>query len=442
MAPRYFIETYGCQMNVHDSERMSGLLEQAGYEPAQTDADADLIVVNTCSVREHAEDKLYTRLGEINVLGKATGRRPTVVVAGCVAQQEGDRLLRRTNGHLIDIVVGTQRQKLLPMLIQQSARDLFPVVDIDPMNDVSFPLGVTKRLDPVKAFVNIIEGCNDHCSFCVVPGTRGPERMRGASEIIAEATEAVASGHREVHLLGQIVNHYQDPEDPKVDFAALLERVDAIPGIERIRFASPHPRHTGERLITAIRDLPHVCKHLHLPVQSGSTAVLTAMRRRHTREDYLRLVERVRTNIPDVQLSTDVIVGFPGETKQDFEDTLSLAREVRFSNMFSFKYSPRPKTRAARHLQDDVPEAEKTLRIVTLQEQQRDIQQRLHSELLGTTVEVLIDALSRRRDHEVSGRTSGNIMVNCPGDSGSLGTLVPLTIERAGPHSVWGTQTG
>ncbi|MDO8795086.1 MAG: tRNA (N6-isopentenyl adenosine(37)-C2)-methylthiotransferase MiaB [Vicinamibacterales bacterium] len=442
MAPRYFIETYGCQMNVHDSERMAGLLEQAGYEPAATDADADLIVVNTCSVREHAEDKLYTRLGEINVLARDTGRRPTVAVAGCVAQQEGDRLLGRTNGHLIDVVIGTQRQKLLPMLVQQAERDPFAVVDIDPMNDVSFPLGVAKRQDPVKAFVTIIEGCNDHCSFCVVPGTRGPERMRRASEIVAEATEAVASGHREIHLLGQIVNHYQDPDDPEIDFAALLERVDAIPEIQRIRFASPHPRHTGERLIAAVRDLPHVCRHLHLPVQSGSTTVLAAMRRRHTRDDYLRLVERVRHNIPDVQLSTDVIVGFPGETAQDFDDTLSLAREVRFSNVFSFKYSTRPGTLAARRLQDSVPEAEKTLRIVTLQEQQREIQQRLHAALLGTRVEVLVDSLSRRRDHEVSGRTSGNIMVHCPGDAGSIGRLVPLTIERAGPHSLWGTLTG
>lgn len=442
MAPRYFIETYGCQMNAHDSERMAGLLEQAGYEPAVTDADADLIVVNTCSVREHAEGKLYTRLGEINVLARDTGRRPTVAVAGCVAQQEGERLLGRTNGHLIDVVIGTQRQKLLPMLIQQSERDPFAIVDIDPMNDVSFPLGVAKRHDPVKAFVTIIEGCNDHCSFCVVPGTRGPERMRRASEIVAEATEAVASGHREIHLLGQIVNHYQDPDDQSVDFAALLERVDAIPGIQRIRFASPHPRHTGERLITAVRDLRHVCKHLHLPVQSGSTAVLTAMRRRHTRDDYLRLADRVRHDIPDVQLSTDVIVGFPGETPQDFEDTLSLAREVRFSNVFSFKYSTRPDTLAARRLQDNVPEAEKTLRIVTLQEQQREIQQRLHAALLGTRAEVLIDSLSRRRDHEVSGRTSGNIMVHCPGDAGLIGGLVPITIERAGPHSLWGTLTG
>jgi len=438
MPPRYFIETYGCQMNVHDSERMAGLLEQAGYEPAASDAEADLIVVNTCSVREHAEDKLYTRLGEINVLHRETGRKPTVAVAGCVAQQEGDRLLKGTNGHVIDVVIGTQKQRLLPMLLAQAQTEPFALVDIDPMDDVSFPLGVARRQDPVRAYVTIIEGCNDHCAFCVVPGTRGKERMRRAQEIVAEATEAVASGRREVHLLGQIVNHYQDPDDPRIDFAALLELVDAVPGIARIRFASPHPRHTSDRIVASIRDLPRVCKQLHLPVQSGSTAILAAMRRRHTREDYLRLVDRVREAVPQIQLSTDVIVGFPGETDADFEDTMSLTREVGFHAIYSFKYSTRPNTLAAKRLQDDVSGTEKTLRIVALQEQQRAIQQRLHDGMVGRTVEVLFDTVSRRRDHEVSGRTSGNTVVNCPGDPSWIGRMQRVTIERAGPNSVWG----
>ena len=438
MPPRYFIETYGCQMNVHDSERMAGLLEQAGYEPATSDAEADLIVVNTCSVREHAEDKLYTRLGEINVLTRESGRARTVAVAGCVAQQEGEKLLAGTNGHLIDVVIGTQKQRLLPMLVDKARRDPFAVVDIDPMDDVSFPLGITRRQDPVRAYVTIIEGCNDHCAFCVVPGTRGKERMRRAAEIVAEAAEAVASGRTEIQLLGQIVNHYQDPDDPRIDFPALLAMVDAVPGVQRIRFASPHPRHAGDRLIEAIRDLPRVCKHLHLPVQSGSTRILAAMRRRHTREDYLRLVDRVREAVPEIQLSTDVIVGFPGETAADFEDTLSLAEAVGFHSMYSFKYSPRPNTLAAKRLQDDVTETEKTVRIVALQEQQRAIQQRLHDAMVGRTVEVLVDAVSRRRDHEVSGRTSGNTAVNCPGDPTWIGRTLPITIERAGPNSLWG----
>jgi tRNA-2-methylthio-N6-dimethylallyladenosine synthase len=306
------------------------------------------------------------------------------------------------------------------------------------MDDVSFPLGVAHRQDRVHAYVTIIEGCNDHCAFCVVPGTRGKERMRRAADIVAEAAEAVASGRPEVQLLGQIVNHYQDPDDPAIDFAALLAMVDAIPGIRRIRFSSPHPRHTSERIIAAIRDLPRVCKHLHLPVQSGSTAILAAMRRRHTRDDYLRLVDRVRAAVPDIQLSTDVIVGFPGETAADFEDTLSLARTVGFHAIYSFKYSPRPNTLAGKRLQDDVPATEKTLRIVTLQEQQRAIQQGLHDAMVGRTVEVLVDAVSRRRDHEVSGRTSGNTVVNCPGEPTWIGRTLPVTIERAGPNSVWG----
>jgi tRNA-2-methylthio-N6-dimethylallyladenosine synthase len=255
---RYVIETFGCQMNVHDSERMAGLLEQAGYERAETDADADVVVINTCSVREHAEEKLYTRLGELRVLGEETGRDRVVAVAGCVAQQEGDALLKKTNGHLIDVVLGTHRLKQLPGLVQHAAasRDVGrPTIDVARFDDVTFPVGVTRRGDAVRAYVTIIEGCNDHCAFCVVPTTRGHERMRPKADILLDVQEAVASGRKEVQLLGQIVNHYQAPDDPGCDFAQLLAEVDAVPGIERIRFASPHPRHTGARIIEAVRDL-------------------------------------------------------------------------------------------------------------------------------------------------------------------------------------------
>ena len=310
MAKKYLIETFGCQMNVHDSERMAGLLDQAGYEPTAEDADADVIVINTCSVREHAEEKLYTRLGEIRVLEEETGHKPIVAVAGCVAQQEGETLLKKTNGQVIDIVMGTQRLKMLPVLVENAARSPYAEVDINPLDDVTFPLGITRRSDPVKAYVTIIEGCNDYCAFCVVPYTRGHERMRAKADILADVRDAVESGRKEIQLLGQIVNHYHAPDDPSCDFAQLLAQVNDVPGVERIRFASPHPRHTGARLIEAVRDLPKVCKHMHLPVQSGSTRVLAAMRRRHTREEYLDLVARIRESIPGVTLSTDVIVGF------------------------------------------------------------------------------------------------------------------------------------
>jgi tRNA-2-methylthio-N6-dimethylallyladenosine synthase len=450
MAKKYLIETFGCQMNVHDSERMAGLLDQAGYEPTTHQADADVIVINTCSVREHAEEKLYTRLGEIRVLEQETGHKPIVAVAGCVAQQEGSALLKKSNGRVIDVVVGTQRLKMLPTLVENAAHAAFAEVNINPWDDVTFPLGITRRGDRVKAYVTIIEGCNDHCAFCVVPYTRGHERMRAKADILAEVRHAAASGCREVQLLGQIVNHYEAPDDAACDFADLLAAVNDVTGIERIRFASPHPRHTGRRLIEAVRDLPKVCKHLHLPVQSGSTRVLSAMRRRYTRESYLDLLADIRDVIPQATLSTDMIVGFPGETTEDFEQTLSLTEAAQYHSMFSFKYSPRPNTLARKRMPDDVSEADKTARIVALQTLQREIQTRLHERAVGTTTEVLIDSASRRHDAEISGRTSGNTVVNCrmpnpesgipdPGQPPDwIGRTIPVRILRAGPHSLWG----
>ena len=450
MARKYLIETFGCQMNVHDSERIAGLLDQAGYEPTVDDLDADVIVINTCSVRERAEEKLYTRLGELRVLSEETGRRPVVAVAGCVAQQEGRSLLARTNGHVIDVVVGTQRLKMLPALVEKAAEAAFAEVDVGPWDDVSFPLGIARRTDPAKAYVTIIEGCNDHCAFCVVPYTRGHERMRAKADILADVRQAADSGRREVQLLGQIVNHYRAPDDPACDFAQLLAEVNGVSGVERIRFASPHPRHTGARLIEAVRALPKVCKHMHLPVQSGSTRVLRAMRRRHTREEYIALAGRIREAIPAATLSTDMIVGFPGETGEDFDQTLSLVEAVQFHGMFSFKYSVRPNTLASKRLPDDVSGEEKTARIVALQSLQREIQTRLHERLVGTTQDVLVDAASRRRKAEVSGRTTGNTVVNFPIPVGSegrgpedwIGRTVPVTIRRAGPNSLWGEKAG
>src|SRR4051794_36215040 len=370
MARKYLIETFGCQMNVHDSERMAGLLEQAGYEATEEAADADVVVINTCSVREHAEEKLYTRLGELRVLAEESGRSRVVAVAGCVAQQEGDALFKKSNGHLIDVVLGTHRLKQLPALVDRAAdahNAAAGEIDVARFDDVTFPVGVARRGDAVRAYVTIIEGCNDHCAFCVVPTTRGHERMRPKADVLADVRDAVASGRREIQLLGQIVNHYQAADDPACDFAQLLAEVNDVPGVERIRFASPHPRHTGPRLIEAVRDLPKVCKHLHLPVQSGSSRILKAMRRRHTREEYLDLVVRIRETIPGVSLSTDVIVGFPGETVQDFDQTLSLTEATRYLSMFSFKYSVRPNTLASKRMADDVSDVEKTRRIVELQ---------------------------------------------------------------------------
>jgi tRNA-2-methylthio-N6-dimethylallyladenosine synthase len=446
MARKYLIETYGCQMNVHDSERMAGLLEAAGFEATEADEDADLVVINTCSVREKAEEKLYTRLGDLKGLRHRLGRAPIVAVTGCVAQQEGAQVLARSP--LVDVVVGTHRLRMLPMLVAQAdaqapARSTEALVDIaTPYDEPTFPFGLTRRGDPVKGFVTIVEGCNDYCAYCVVPYTRGHERMRARAEILREVEALAASGRREVQLLGQIVNHYQAPDDPACDFPALLEAVHAVEGIERIRFASPHPRHCSPRLIAALRDLPKVCKHLHLPVQSGSTRILKAMRRRHTREEYLDLVHRLRDALPEIQLSTDMIVGFPGETAEDFEQTLSLTEAVQYHSMFSFKYSPRPNTLAAQRMADDVPEPEKTRRIMALQQLQKGIQARLHDRSVGRTVDVLVDTTSRRRAWELAGRTTGNTVVNFPGDPGWLGHFVQVRIERAGAFGVWGRPVG
>ncbi len=439
MARKYLIETFGCQMNVHDSERMAGLLEQAGYESTDDAADADVVVINTCSVRERAEGQLYTRLGELRNLATEFGAEQTVVVAGCVAQQEGEAIFKRSNG-VADVVVGTQAIRRLPMLVEQAQPRMkaAPVIDLNPYDDVTWPLGVTRRSDPVKAYVTIIEGCNEFCSFCVVPYTRGNERMRPKADILAEVREAAASGRREVHLLGQIVNHYDAPDEPGCDFTGLLEAIHDVDGIERIRFASPHPRHFDQRFLDAMTRLPKICRHLHIPVQSGSTRVLSGMRRRYSRESYLDLVARVRATLPDVTLSTDMIVGFPGESDADFDETMSLTAAVRYHSMFSFKYSPRPNTLADKRLADDVSEDEKTRRIMALQALQRDIQSELNAALIGRTVDVLVDAASRRRATELSGRTSGNVVVNVPGPGEWIGRTIPVRIERAGPHSVWG----
>jgi tRNA-2-methylthio-N6-dimethylallyladenosine synthase len=440
VARKYLIETFGCQMNFHDSERLAGLLEAEGYEPADDEAAADLVVVNTCSVREHAEDKLYSRLGALRDAAAARGTSPVVAVAGCVAQQEGDRLVARR--FPVDVVVGTRSLARLPVLVERARADRRREVAIDPRDDLAVPLGTVRYADPVRAWVTIIEGCNEFCSFCVVPYTRGHERMRPVADILADVEQAARTGHPEVQLLGQIVNHYQAPDDPACDFAGLLERVSEVAGISRVRFASPHPRHVSERLIAALRDLPKVCKHLHLPVQSGSNAVLARMRRRYTRETYLELVDRLRAAVPGLALSTDMIVGFPGETEADFELTLDLVSRVDFHSMFSFKYSPRPNTLAVKRMPDDVPEAEKTRRILALQALQRDRQLARHQATVGWVETVLVDRLSRRRAWELAGRTDGNTIVNFPGPAEWVGRLLPVRITDAGPNSLRGEPAG
>jgi tRNA-2-methylthio-N6-dimethylallyladenosine synthase len=430
VAAKYFIETFGCQMNVHDSERIAGLLERDGYQAVDHADDADVVVINTCSVREKAEEKLYARLGDL----KRASPETTIAVTGCVAQQEGARIAARAPH--VAVVAGTQQLKALPDLVSAARRDRQRRVDVSPLDDVSFPLGVARHTDPVRAWVTIIEGCNEFCAFCVVPYTRGHERMRPVADILAEVHDAAASGRVEVHLLGQIVNHYQAPDDPACDFAALLERVSTVEGIERIRFSSPHPRHVTARLIAAIRDLPKVAKHLHLPVQSGSNRVLRAMRRRYTREEYLEQVAALRDAVPGVDVSSDVIVGFSGESEADFDDTLDLVRASRYHSLFSFKYSVRPNTLAAKRMPDDVPEAEKTRRIMALQARQREIQLAVYSERVGTMVDVLVDTVTG--GGELGGRTAGNMVVNFSGPPAWRGRIIRVRVTAASPFQLRG----
>jgi tRNA-2-methylthio-N6-dimethylallyladenosine synthase len=440
VARKYLVETFGCQMNMHDGERISGLLEADGYVPATGETDADLIVINTCSVRERAEDKLYNRLGEIRRAGVASGHHPQIAVAGCVAQQEGEKLLQLDPS--IDVIVGTQATKQLPALLALAREDQQSRVDVNPYEDVSFPLGMAKPSDPTRAWITIIEGCNEFCSFCVVPYTRGHERMRPVGDILAEARRAAESGRLEIQLLGQIVNHYQAPDDPSCDFPELLRRVSQIDGLRRIRFASPHPRHASDRLIDEMRTNPKLCRHFHLPVQSGSNRILKDMRRRYTREEYLALVQRLRDSVPGIVVSTDVIVGFPGETESDFEATMSLVSEVRFQFMYSFKYSPRPNTLAEKRMVDDVSEAVKARRIVEVQQLQGRIQREIFESMVGQEFDVLVDGRSRRRESELAGKTDGWVTVNFPGSADMIGRLVRVMVTEAAPNSVRGEFIG
>lgn len=436
MARKYFLETFGCQMNFHDGERLSGLLEADGYERADLPGDADVVVINTCSVRERAEEKLYTRLGEIRDATAGRSEPPVVAVAGCVAQQEGTELFERRVAP--DVVLGTQSAGRLTALIEEARVTRAPAIDIQPHDDLTYPFARVQHSDAVRAWVTIIEGCNEFCAFCVVPYTRGHERMRPVSLILAEVEAAVAAGRREIQLLGQIVNHYQAPDDPSCDFAELLRRVSAVAGVWRVRFASPHPRHVTDRLIEVLRDVPQVCRHLHMPVQSGSNRVLRLMRRRYTRESYLELVDRLRADVPGIALSTDVIVGFPTESDDDFEATMDLVRRARYHSMFSFKYSPRPNTLALKRMPDDVPEAEKTRRIMALQALQKDIQGQWFEAAIGSVEPVLVDAISRRRETELAGRTSGNTIVNFPGPAEWIGRIIPVRITAGAPNSLRG----
>ena len=445
MAERFFLRTFGCQMNRHDAEKITNLLHHQGLRPANGVEDADVIVLHTCSVREKAEQKLYSELG---VLGRLKASRPGLIlgVGGCVAQQEGPGLLQRFPA--LDFVFGPQNLRHLPSMVE-SARSRERSLRVDQEEDRLLRFELPERHPeytsptPGRAFVTVMEGCDLFCAFCVVPRTRGREISRPADAIIVEVESNARRGVVEVTLLGQTVNAYGRPRPGQVvgecSFADLVRRVADVDGIERVRFTSPHPAFVSEDLVRCYAELPELCPHLHLPVQSGSTRVLRAMSRRYDRETYLDLVGRLRAARPDLALTTDLIVGFPGETREDFAETLSLVREADFVDSFSFKYSPRPGTPAVRRGLPPIDPEESQSRLEELQVLQRGLTVRAHAARVGSRTRILIEGPSRRGAEQRMGRCPHNRVVNVSGPGPlEAGTFVEVDIVGATAHSLLG----
>lgn len=441
MTKRLALVTFGCQMNVHDSQRIEELMLAAGYEISHEVEGADVVVLNTCSVREKAEQKLRSEAGRLKKSDVV------LVVAGCVAQQEGERLVK--DMPFIDVVVGPDNLAELPSLVRDAELGATPAVRT--VFDVDDPRFLTNQVREggvgASAYVTVMKGCDERCSFCIVPYTRGPERYRSAADVVGEVRALVDGGAREVVLLGQTVNSFMDPAVPveadrdpdESQFPALLRRIAAeAPGLDRLRYTSPHPRHLTESLVRAHAELPVLADHVHMPVQSGSDRMLRRMIRRYTRAEYVARVNALRAARPSLTLSTDIIVGFPGETRDDFEQTLSMVREVGFAALYGFKYSQRPHTPALR-LGDDVSEGEKQERLLALFELSESLTRANLASLVGARVEVLVEGPSRPGAATRVGRTRRNEIVHLPGAPGlDAGAVVVAEVVRANKHSLEG----
>src|SRR5215472_5929370 len=426
----FYIETFGCQMNVHDSEKVAGVLLERGYRAASTPGEADLMLYNTCSIREKAAQKVFSRLGEWR--GE---KRKIIGVLGCVAQQEGEEIFERAPW--VSLVCGSASYRKLPELIEQLESGGRRVMGLDLDVDETFETEITRRDNPFRAYITIIEGCDYACSYCVVPHTRGPERSRASDAVLAEARRLLDSGYTEIQLLGQTVNSYRDPSLRKLSFVELLREVASVEGIRRVRFTTSHPNDFYREIVEAIDSTPSLCEHVHLPVQSGSTRVLREMRRTYTRENYLEKISWIRSAKRPISVTTDIIVGFPGETEQDFEETITLLDTVGYDGVFSFIYSPRPDTTAA-SMPGAVPDKEKARRLAILQERQRQIQLARNEKLIGATFEVLVDGRHETRA-QWTGRPGSNRIVNFTSPRENLlGEYVQVRVTRAGPHSLIG----
>jgi tRNA-2-methylthio-N6-dimethylallyladenosine synthase len=431
----FYIETFGCQMNVHDSEKVIGTLLAHGYSQVETPHAAGLVLYNTCSIRDKAEQKVFSRLQNFK---REAGNGKVFGVLGCVAQQEGEKIFDRAPH--VSLVCGSASYPRLGEMLVQLESGGRRVTGLSLDTEETFDTPFTRRDNPHRAYITIIEGCDKSCAYCVVPFTRGPERSRTGESVLSEARRLAEQGYTEIQLLGQNVNSYRDPSPAGWDFAALLARVAEIPGIRRVRYTTSHPRDFVKDIVDVMDANPVLCDHVHLPVQSGSDRVLKGMDRLYTRDEYMQRIEWLKDARRRYSLTTDIIVGFPGETEADFDETLSLLDEVQYDSLFSFKYSPRPNT-SALTLRDQVPEEEKQRRLAILQEKQRTIQIRRNAELIGSLREVLVEGRNQALGQWI-GRTSDNRTLNFthPGANGTslVGRYLPVLVTRSGPNSLVG----
>jgi tRNA-2-methylthio-N6-dimethylallyladenosine synthase len=431
----FYIETFGCQMNAHDSEKVVGTLLAQGYAQVETPADAHLVLYNTCSIRDKAEQKVFNRLQNFK---REAGKGKVFGVLGCVAQQEGERIFDRAP-HVSLVAGSASYTRLGEMLVQLEAGNR-RVTGLSLDTDETFDTPLTRRDNPHRAYITIIEGCDKSCAYCVVPFTRGPERSRTSESVLTEARSLADRGYTEIQLLGQNVNSYRDPSPAGWDFAALLAGVAQVPGIRRVRYTTSHPRDFVRGIVDAMDSNPVLCDHVHLPVQSGSSRVLAAMDRLYTRDEYMRRIDWLKSAKRSYAITTDIIVGFPGETDEDFAQTLDLLDEVQYDSLFSFKYSPRPNTSAVR-MADAIPDEEKQRRLLILQERQRAIQIRRNADLIGAVEEVLVEGRHAGLGQWI-GRTSSNRTLNFthPDTNGTdlVGSYLPVRVTRSGPNSLVG----
>ena len=436
MAKKLFVKTHGCQMNEYDSARMLDVLKDAqGYEMAASEEEADVLLLNTCSIREKAQEKVFHQLGRWQKLKNA---RPDLVigVGGCVASQEGDAIMKRAP--VVDMVFGPQTIHRLPDMVTQRQQQLLPVVDVTFPEVEKFDRLPEPSVDGPAAFVSIMEGCSKYCSFCVVPYTRGEEVSRSVASVIQEVESLASRGVREIHLLGQNVNSYLgDIDGDQADLAELIYYVADVPGVERIRFTTSHPMDFSDNLIQAYADIPALVDHLHLPVQSGSDRILEAMKRGHTAADYRERIRKLRAVRPNISLSSDFIVGFPGETEVEFEETMALIDEIGFDTSFSFIFSARPGTPAA-GLADDIPETTKKAWLQTLQARIRDQAEAISQAMVGTEQRVLVMSEAKKGMGQLAARTENNRVVNFEGAPSLIGAFANLRITEALPNSLRG----